>query len=271
MASATPSYDAALLDLAAKRPRLAAALQRAEARRAANVASLLHGARFKGLEELLKNLDDLTGAFESDAGLSRLATLLARSMADFETAIEACLSGYLSVAVDAMRDVMEVENLLLDFAVNPAHIDQWLTATPKDLRNKFNPATVRRRLHEAGEGQYASSRDSADYRAHSAALHASPHRHPLIARGFLLEEGFEGDAAFWELFEHARRLRLAIRRLVTATSPGSLAETITGKNLLDVEDAWQRTQEMQAIYLALWQAAAGTGAEDDELADPGRS
>ncbi len=271
MGSATRSYDASLLDLAAKRPRLAAALRRAEERRAANTASLLSGARFKGLEELLRDLDDLTGAFESDAGLSRLAALLARSVADFETAIEACLSGYLSVAVDAMRDVMEVENLLLDFAVLPAHIDQWLTAGPKDLRSKFKPATVRRRLHEAREGQYASSQDSADYRAHSAALHVSPHRNPLTARGFLPEQGFEGDAAFWELFEHARRLRIAIRRLVIARSPGSAAETITAKTLIDVEDAWQRTQEMQAIYLALGQAAAGTGAEDDDLTNRRRS
>ena len=270
MASTPPSYDAALLDLAAKRPRLAAALQRAEGRRAANVASLLHGARFKGLEELLRDLDALRGAFESAARLSRLATLLARSLADFETAIEACLSGYLSVAVDAMRDVMEVENLLLDFAVHSDHIGEWFTAGPKDLRNKFNPATVRRRLQQAREGHYASSQDSADYRAHSAALHVNPHRNPLTTRGFLSEQGFEGDAAFWELFEHARRLRLAIRRLVMATSPGSPAEAITGKILLDVEEAWQRTQGMQAIYLGLWQAAAGIGAEPDEGADPGQ-
>ncbi len=60
--------------------------------------------------------------------LSRLAFLVTRSAADFETATEATLSGYLSVAVDAMRDVMEIENLLLDFAVSPAHIDEWLAA-----------------------------------------------------------------------------------------------------------------------------------------------
>src|SRR6266498_3914098 len=128
MTPAKSSYEATLAELAAERPRLAAALQRAQQQRAHQAASLLHGARFKGLDELLRRLDELARGFEADPMLSRLAFLVTRSAADVETATEATLSGYLSVAVDAMRDVMEIENLLLDFAVSPAHIDEWLAA-----------------------------------------------------------------------------------------------------------------------------------------------
>src|SRR6266536_812036 len=106
----------------------AAALQRAQQQRAHQAASLLHGARFKGLDALLCRSSEAARGFEADPMLSRLAFLVTRSAADFETATEATLSGYLSVAVDAMRDVMEIENLLLDFAVSPAHIDEWLAA-----------------------------------------------------------------------------------------------------------------------------------------------
>jgi hypothetical protein len=45
MTSPSSSYDATLAELAAKRPRLAAALQQAQQQRAHQAASLLHGAR----------------------------------------------------------------------------------------------------------------------------------------------------------------------------------------------------------------------------------
>lgn len=72
----------------------------------------MDGARFQGLDELLQ-------AFTANPTLHRIARLIHRSRADLETATEAILSGYVAVVADAMRDVMEIENLLLDFAVNP--------------------------------------------------------------------------------------------------------------------------------------------------------
>lgn len=264
MNSTGHSYDATLAELATTRPRLAAALQQAQQQRAHHAASLLHGARFKGLDELLRHLDDLVQAFESEPTLSRLGFLVTRSAAEFETAIEATLSGYLAVATDAMRDVMEIENLFLDFAVHPSHIDAWLTATPTILWNKFRPAEVRKRLHAAKEGHYATTAESVDYRAHSAVLHVSP-RQPLIAsKGFSAQQGWQGDAGFWEIFEHARRLLHAIRRLTSTLSPGSTAERLAAEDLTDMQDAWRRTREMQSIYLALLQAAAQVQAERGE-------
>ncbi|MGV9752709.1 hypothetical protein [Nocardia farcinica] len=166
MNSTRQSYDTTLADMAPALPRLATVLRRAEQQRMQRAASLLHGARFKGLEQLLRWLDDLVAAFADDIAVQRIAFLVHRSRADLETATEATLSGYVAVAADAMRDVMEIENLLLDFAVNPAHIEEWLTADRRTLLSRFAPANVRRRLHAAGEGQYAASAESIDYRAH---------------------------------------------------------------------------------------------------------
>jgi hypothetical protein len=180
--SSEASYEATLEELAARRPCLAAALRRAQQQRTHRAASLLHGARFKGLEALLRHLDELARAFEADPALSRLAFLVTRSAADFEAATEATLSGYLAVATDAMRDVMEIENLLLNFAVSPAHINEWLAATPATMQSRFRPAKIRQRLHAAQEGRYATTAESVDYQAHSAALHVSPHRHPSPPR-----------------------------------------------------------------------------------------
>jgi hypothetical protein len=263
--SASSSYDATLAELATRLPHLAAALRRAEQQRARCAASLMGGARFKGLDELLRHLDELLQAFTADPTLCRIAFLIHRSRVDLETATEATLSGYVAVAADAMRDVMEIENLLLDFAVNPAHIDEWLTANRKTLLGKFAPAMVRDRLHAADEGRYAATAESADYRAHSAALHVGPYRDLIAARGF--EQGWTGDAGFSEIFEHTRRLRRAIHRLTGVMTPDSVVDEIAGQELTNVEDAWQRTQEMSAIYVTLLEAVAKTQPEEEENVD----
>ena len=158
------SYESVLSQLAGERPRLAAALERAEKQRSRRTASLLTGARLKGVEELLQYLDELAEAFRASPQLSRLAFLVARTLADFETAVEATLSGYLAVAADAMRDVMEIENLLLDFAVNPDHIDEWLASDDRTRMRKFMPVKVRERLHAAGQAPFTTSAESIDYR-----------------------------------------------------------------------------------------------------------
>jgi len=248
------SYDGVLALLADDRSRLADVLCRAEQQRARISFALLRGARFKGLDELLRYLDGLAQAFEADAVLARLSFLMVRCTADFETATEASLSGYLSVAADAMRDILEIENILLDFAINPDNIDEWLAADEKVLRTKFSPAAVRKRLHAAGEGRYATTAEGLDYRAHSVALHVSPHVNLLTSKGFSAERGWSGDVGFWEMFMHARRLQRALRRLTDSLSPGSAADQLACQECPNLEDALKRTQEMQASYLAMHQA-----------------
>lgn len=267
MSSADSSYGTKLVELGRSVPRLAAALQQAERHRTERVAALVGGARFRGLDELLRHLDELFHAFNADPIFRRISFLIDRSRADVETAIESILSGYLAVAADVMRDVMEIQNLLLDFAVNPAHIDEWLTA--EDGRTglgKFRAARVRNRLHAAGEEPYATTSESPYYRSHSEAMHVNPrqeHRRGFSTKHYL----WHGDEGFWDLFEHTGPLKHAIQRLTGALAPGSAADQLVSQHLSDVEEAWQRTQDMKAIHLALLEAIAKTQAEDEETAD----
>jgi len=234
----------------------------------------LHGgARFKGLEKLLGYLHDVAHAFQEDPNCSRLAFLLTRCVADFETATEATLSGYLAVARDSMRDVMEIENLFLDFVVKPENIDTWLTGTRTTLKNYFKPVAVRERLHAAGVGRFTDSAYSADYAAHSEALHVTPHRYILDQKGFTTD-GWAVDLGFSEIFEHFKRLQIAIARLTDVLSPGSSASVVAHKDLHDVQDAWERTQQTQELFLELIQASDEVLAEQDargEDNDPGQA
>src|SRR5262249_9179018 len=111
------SYERTLGRLVDSRPRLARSLDSAEQLRASRSDLMADGIRFKGLEELLIKLDHIEEAWRADPHLNRLAFLVRRAIADFETAIEAGLSGYPAVAADSMRDIMEIELLLLDFSV----------------------------------------------------------------------------------------------------------------------------------------------------------
>jgi hypothetical protein len=62
---------------------------------------------------------------------------------------------------------------------------------------------------------------------------------------------------------HAPGLRHAIQRLTGALAPGSAVDQLARRALTDVEDAWQRTQKVQAIHVALL-------ASDREIANRGR-
>lgn len=244
------TYKQLLVQLAALRPRTAAALGDAERRRQGHLHTLLRGARLAAVEELLLHLDALAESWRADVFLAPLAFLPARLAADFETAVEATLSGYLAIAADAMRDVMEIENLLWDFSSEPTLVNQWLTADDKTLRNRFSADAVRKRLHKAGVGRYQASAEAGDYRAHSATLHVTPaaaSTTPLHAKGRVPEHSYEDDAGFWEIFHHARRLgpALAQTRDALADRPDAVPRT----ELPAVEDAWRRTQEMQTAYL----------------------
>lgn len=243
------SYEQLLAEVSVLRPRTAAALRDAERRRRDNLNRLLHGARLAGVEQLLLHLDQHATAWTSDGALTNLAFLPARAVADFETAVEATFSGYLAVASDAMRDVMEIENLLLDFSSDPALVEQWLTADAKTLRRQFSADAVRKRLHKAGVGRYQTSAEARDYQAHSATLHVTPtsHSRPLATEGRVPESSFEADAGFWEIFQHARRLLVALGHAgrTLASEPGAIPTS----DLLLLDDAWRRTQEMLSAYV----------------------
>jgi hypothetical protein len=246
------SYSASLAGLAERYSRVAQSLAKAESTRRSKLAALLDGARLRGVDELLRHLDAVRAAFTADPVLCDLAPLISRASAEIETALEATLSGYLAVASDAMRDVMEIEMLLLDFSLDPSRISQWLTSTSRDRWSNFRPAKVRERLCRVGVGRYRNLTRDPDYAAHSEALHVSPHQHPLMAKGVHVGDGsLVPDGGFWELFEHARRLLVAIDAVRDSAAATTWPNIPRGDDLLEVGDAWARTQQMQELYLAL--------------------
>jgi hypothetical protein len=251
--TAKKGYAASLSALATRYPRLARNLVRAEETRRSQLDALLDGARLRGVDELLRHLDAVVEAFESEPALREIASLIRRAAAEIETGIEATLSGYLAVVTDAMRDVLEIEMLLLDFAIEPARIGQWLAADSRTRWREFKPAELRTRLRDAGVGRYANLTSDPDYQGHSQALHVSPHEHPLFRKGIQTEGGdfLVPDGGFWELFEHARRLLFAIDLLRDRAETAEWAQVARSDDLIAVHDAWARTQQMQEMWLAM--------------------
>jgi hypothetical protein len=243
-------YLTLLDELSGRLPRAGVGLRQAADTRAERLGGLIDGARLAGINDLLLYLDRTVEKYETNEDLSKISFLVRRLVADFETALEATLSGYLAVATDAMRDVLEIEYLLLDFVVDPSDVDLWLSGTQY---GKFLPRELRKRLRAAGVAEFTSSvMENADYKAHSAALHVSPRR-PVIGDKGRASDPFELDAGFWEVFEHARRVLLALEACGLAIADEAWTEQSKRDGvLLDrIADAHSRTQEMQAMYIAM--------------------
>lgn len=234
-------------------PRLAVALRRAESNRAASLSALIGGARLRGLEQLMSYLDIAHDRYLANQDLRPAAILVARLIADFETALEATLSGYQGVMSDAMRDVIEIECLMLDFVLDLERLLDWTEASDAERRKRFAPVRVRERLEEEGVTEFSSSALGLDYRAHSQALHVTPRRSPVAPRGLLDPEDAPlwSDAGFWEMFEHGWRALFAVEALRTA---GETSDTTPLAPLDDFHDARERTGEMLELAIGLMAA-----------------
>jgi hypothetical protein len=255
----TNKYSDQLPTLKDSRPLLAEALVLAEQRRTTRLTSLASGARLRGLEQLFTYLDAATKAYAELPALAGIAFLVERVKADYQTALEATLSGYQGVAADAMRDVMEIECLLLDFASTEGLADEWLTADESLRRRKYTPVKVRKRLQESGIKPYANDDfEPVDYKAHSEALHVTPSRPPIAGRGPELlqaELPFQEDFGFVEMFEHGSRVLMAIEllRMVALGVPDEY-EPLTARD--DFDDAHARTHQIQVMLIALLEGPA---------------
>lgn len=242
-------------------PRVWARLEDAERRRS-SVEYKPTGHRLMGLQQLLSHLDGVADAVgDGTPAEEALARLIRRTARDFETAPEAGLSGYLSVAFDSMRDVMEATDLILLFSADPTLIEQWRVWTSEHWKS-FAPRAVRRKLM-TGSVKYTSPQASADYRGHSAALHVSPIEIPFAPRGIAPEDNFMSDAYWWEIFSHGRELVFALDRLRVEAQLdwGSIPHA---EDLDDVKQAYEAVIVMQALFLA---SVEEVPKEDDESAE----
>lgn len=248
------SYQHSLASLVESKPRIAQALRQAADRRTERLTGLIDGMRLRGLEQLYAFLEAASKSYASLPRIAELTFLLDRVRGDFQTALEATLSGYQGVAADAMRDVMEIEGLLLDFAATPRNIPEWLQSDRPLRMQKYSPAHVRNRLKDAGISPYSDEGfEPVDYRAHSEALHVTPSQLPTSSRGpEPLEDslGLWADAGFMEMFEHGDRIWKAIELLrVVALGAPSDYQPLTPRD--DFNNAHARTHQMQVMMIAL--------------------
>jgi|tagenome__1003787_1003787.scaffolds.fasta_scaffold20358553_2 hypothetical protein len=211
------SYEDLLERLAHVRPRIADRLRRAHQLSTRRLRLMLDGVRLHGLEEWLGRLERVIDAWDAEPRLASLAPLIRRALGDYEGAIEAALSGYPAIAFDAMRDIVEIEHLLLDFYIEPARVEDWLQADRQERLNRYGPRQVRSRVLESKLHEIAGGYDpKTDYAAHSEALHVTPPRPglPFEERGLVENDHlWVLDVPFWEMYEHARRLGNAVLRL----------------------------------------------------------
>ena len=259
------SFSTLLRVVSNTHPKMAVHLFRAQANRQKSLSQYVGGARLRGYEELIDHLEKLEAVFQRSHRLNGISQLIRRIRGDFQLALEATLSGFHSVAHDSMRNVMEVQFLLREFFYDPARIEEWLHATHKDLNDKFRPAVLRQRHAKRLGMQPDDVAEATDYRGHSRLLHVSPYPRPFGGSGFSGPDGpFDSDVCFWEMFEHGRRVLFEAHRLRRKLARHIKSPWGPRRGLKSFRDAWQRTQEMQAIWMALLQATSAKGNDHTE-------
>ena len=194
--------------------------------------------------EIVGHAEELSIHFERSAELTELAFLIDRFGADVEVAVEALLAGRHGVLANTMRDVMEMELLMRDFALERNRIQKWLASDDKVRMGYFSPGQVRRRLASAlYPGKRVDLPDAQEYAFHSKSLHATPGS-PQDWDNVLAMQSDAGALLFYsyEIIEHARRFFSAIYMLMRALGQ-------TESNLLDREvpaslETWERAMRI---------------------------
>jgi hypothetical protein len=194
--------------------------------------------------ETLAGVDDLLGyiggalrSIAADTELQDLDLFARRGMESVEIAIVATFGGMVSVALDACRDLMELEMLLRDFAAVPGAIRQWHSASENERWRKFRPAVLRERHARRTGVDVKDLQDSKDYRNHSASLHTSPVG--MLWRRGVLEDPLpwlESDFAVVELIDHGVRFVRELYAAAESLRRGSLQPPETAKALLFAEE-----------------------------------
>lgn len=259
-----PRYEEQIAGLSARCPELGRVLRAHAAARSRLLSAYSHGARLRGLEQLLCRLAEIEAAMRERAVAPQVCDLIGRARGAFGVAIEATFSGLCQVSNNAMREVMEIECLLWDFAIRPAGMAEWSTATRRELKRRWQPRHLRDRYQRwAREHGRDVPVSDADYDAHSAALHVGPHRLPLHESDGLGHDqhAWAIDGCFWEMFYHAKGLLTGIVALAHAATPEDRAWA-DSTNMCDFEEACRRTSGMRQAVISIM---------DPGCADPGRA
>lgn len=172
-----------------------------------------------GVHEFLCWLQDATDRFGRHPVLRDLDCLLSRIRADYECSIVALFNGGFSLVWDLMRDVMEVDYLLRDFAYAPQHVADWLQCDEGRRINFYGPAALRERYAAMLGVAVADLLDRHQYRAHSQMLHVQPGE-AFLSRGIAKSETPIGIAfVLHDMFVHAGELLSTLKVLGQAVRP----------------------------------------------------
>jgi hypothetical protein len=172
-ADASSAYHAVLQESAKAYPRATEALMRSERHRLRRWRQFIDLVDLQAIDLLLGYLESISALLGSTA-LPDLEFLSDRVADDVRASFEGILSGYLQIASDAMRDIIEVELLARDFASDPERITRWRNASKTKRRNYFGPAEIRKRQAAALGIKPHEVSGASDYAAHSQLLHAGP-------------------------------------------------------------------------------------------------
>jgi hypothetical protein len=255
-------YSTVLKSVSSEYPRLASFLAGADANRGTRLTALgQSGRQLQALEEILTYVGESERHFIAEPRLARLAFLLHRAGGDFVTAIEAMLSAFHKTVLDAMRDVMEIEFLFRDFAMDPQRIDEWLTASERVRHSKFRPAILRQRYATSRGKAPPDMPEATDYKGHSLMLHVLPYENPIVWAA-------PGDArdpigllvCLYDIFEHARRLVGAVDIFCQALE---LAPPRSERFFKVAPAVWAETQQLWDRVAPMLGGSAGSKAPQD--------
>jgi hypothetical protein len=253
-------YGDKLAELPSSIPHVAELLIRAHNNRTKSLNLRAHGIRLSGLDEWIGYLKELEAGFD-EPHLKSIKFLVIRIRSNYEVALEATLAGIPSAVFDSMRDAMEVDLLLQDFAADKDRIDLWLVADNKMLMNEFAPKHLRRRkAKRLGLVSVRDLADTRDYGAHSHALHVQPGVHAYERRG-LVELGHPvlDDFCYWEMLGHALSLCETIEALLKSLAPHlSIASNLDAR-LPKLHKAHVSVLEWNEIMRALATAVEESG------------
>lgn len=219
-------YESNVHRVAESAALVAETLSKAHRTRSESMHAWLNDDRLVGLDELLQGLRSCKEIAKDTPNLMSISRLFERAIADFEMAIEATFSGMNSVVFDAMRDVMEIEYLLADFAAAPENIQDWASANFKTLKSKYGPNTLRQRRARRLGIPVDDLPTATDYRGHSTFLHVNPWINPFGGKGILAGRSSHlREPCFWEMYRHGGDVLATMIELISENSDNDQTPT----------------------------------------------
>lgn len=205
------------------------------------------------LDETLAYLAEAQKAFARSRRLSPIELLVSRAVGAFETGVLSVSTENYRCALNAMRDVMEIEYLLSDFLHTPQNLQDWFGCDDRARWKRFQPVKLRERKANRLETSLERLSDTRDYKSHSEILHILPRHLPLIGYGICDEKHEAGfHIALSDIVEHAWRFVLTVHSTRRRMAPHHR----TGRS-----PKW-RLQKLRnlrrACLVAQWIALAGS-------------